>query len=358
MTGRQLTFSESELLSDHDFATPHRIGEQRLHGGFDAEGTYIPPRSKGRRRAIDNWTAALRERGGDLLEADSSLLTGPRVPNYEQQCLLIENGVTRPFWNGLTITGKIEGRGRMIAHLPLPDLQSLIVEDIGDMSLGHLGKGLLTAHGIDEGGEPDKGIGGHDVMWFVARDLAFGPDVHPDVDPPGAIARPEADGKEADGKAPARRMPQIEMPYEMLLGFLMNLLLIEFRAEIGFASTQEILRTPTLFADRRAEAEEAAMIVERIRTDEEIHVESLRLYLGELRNLTLNTVDGDTIPGSALIDPFWTGLVRWATVDQPRMAAENTYQALRKQILEADEGERILREFNALADPGYSLAAG
>ena len=353
MTARQLRFSESELLSDHDFAAPHRIGDQRLHGGFDAEGTYIPPRSNGRRKALDNWSAELRERGGDLLEADSSLLTGPRVPNYAQQCLLIENGVTRPFWNGLTITGKIEGRGRMIAQMPLPDLQSLIVEDIGDMSLGHLGKGLLAAHGIDEGGEPDKGIGGHDVMWFVARDLAFGPDAHPDVDPPGAIARPEA-----DGKTPGRRIPQIELPYEMLLGFLMNLLLIEFRAEIGFASTQAILRTPTLFTDRRAEAEEAAMIVERIRTDEEIHVESLRLYLGELRNLTLNTVDGGTIRGEELIDPFWTGLVRWATVDQPRLAAENTYQALRKQILEADGGMSILSDFNALADRGYSLAAG
>ena len=353
MGDRQLTFSESELLSDHDFATGHRIGDQRLHGGFDAQGTYIPPRSKGRRKALDNWTAALRGRGGDLLEADASLLTGPRVPNYAQQCLLIENGVTRPFWNGLTMTGKIEGRGRMIAQMPLPDLQSLIVEDIGEMSIGHLGKGLLKAHGIDEGGEPDKGIGGHDVMWFVARDLAFGRDAHPDVEPPGAIARPEA-----DGKTPGRRMPQIELPYEMLLGFLMNLLLIEFRAEIGFAGTQAILRTPNLFTDRRAEAEEAAMIVERIRTDEEIHVESLRLYVGELRNVTLNTVDGGTIPGAELIDPFWSGLVRWATVDQPRMAAENTYQALKVQILEADDGMRILGEFNALADPGYSLAAG
>ena len=212
---------------------------------------------------------------------------------------------------------------------------------------------MLTAHGLDEGGEPDKGIGGHDVMWFVVRDLVFGPAAHPDVDPPGAIARPEA-----DAKTPGRRMPQIDLPYEMLLGFLMNLLIIEFRAEIGFAGTQAILRTPTLFTDRRTEAELAAMIVERIRTDEAIHVESLRLYVGELRGLTLNTVDGGTVPGAELIDPFWAGLVRWATVDQPRMVAENTHLALRKQILETDDGERILGEFDALADPGYSLAAG
>ena len=353
MTDRQLTFSESDLLSDHDYAAPHRIGDQRLHGGFDADGNYVPPRSKGRRLAIDNWTVALRERGGDLLVADSSLLTGPRIPNVEQQRLLIENGITRPFWNGLTITGKIEGRGRMIAQMPLPDLQRLIVEDISGMSLGHLGKGLLIAHGIDEGGEPDKGIGGHDVMWFVARDLAFGPDAHPDVEPPGAIARPEA-----DGKAPGRRMPEVELPYEMLLGFLMNLLLIEFRAEIGFASAQATFRMPSLFTDRRTEAEEGAEIIERIRTDEEIHVESLRLYLGELRSLTLRTVDRGTIPGSELIDRFWSGLLQWATVDQPRIAAENQYQALKAQILEAEDGERILAEFNELADPGYLLAAG
>ena len=353
MVDRQLTFSKSELLSDHDYACAHEINGQRLHGGFDADGNYVPPRSKGRRLALDNWTAALRERGGDLLAADSSLLTGPRVPNIEQQRLLINNGVTRPFWNGLTITGKIEGRGRMIAQMPLPDLQRLAVEDISAMSLGHLGKGLLIAHGIDEGGEPEKGIGGHDVMWFVARDLALGPHAHPDVQPSGGISRAEA-----DGKTPGRRMPEIELPYEMLLAFLMNLLLIEFRAEIGFAGTQATFRTPSLFTDRRAQAGEAAMIIERIRTDEEIHVESLRLYLGELRNVTFNTADGGTMPGSELIDRFWKGLLQWATVDQPRLAAQGQYQALKAQILEADDGPRILREFDALADPGYSLAAG
>ena len=95
MTERQLTFAESELLSDDDYAAPHVIGEQRLHGGFDAAGGYLPPRAKGRRVAIDNWTTALRERGGDLLDADASLLTGPRVPNPAQQRYLIEHGVTR-----------------------------------------------------------------------------------------------------------------------------------------------------------------------------------------------------------------------------------------------------------------------
>ena len=347
MTERQLKFTESELLADHDYEAAHVIDGHRLHGGFDAAGTYVPPRSKGRRVAIDNWTAALRERGGDLLDADSSLLTGPRVPNPAQQRYLIERGVTRPFWNGLTVTGKIEGRGRMIAEMPFPDMQRIVVEDISGMALGHLKKGLLKAHGIDEGGEPDKGIGGHDVMWFVARDLAFGAEAHPDIEPPGGIARPE--GEE-------RYMHELEVPYEMSLRFLMNLLLIEFRAEIGFANSQQTFRTPGLFADRSSGALEAAEIVERIRADERIHVESLRLYLGELRSLTLKCVDGGTIAGSEIIDRFWTGLVEWATVEQPRLTAERQHETLKAEILAHEDGARVLAGFNSLADPGYSMA--
>jgi hypothetical protein len=216
------------------------------------------------------------------------------------------------------------------------------------MAIGHLNGGLLVAHGIDEGGEPEKGIGGHDVMWFVLRDLVFGENAYPDVEPPESIARPEA------GK---RRMPEIAPEYEGLLGFLMNLLLIEFRAEIGFATTQATLRTPDLFADRREAAEQAADIVERIRTDEEIHVRSLRLYLGELRSLHLRTVDGGRIPAAELIDRFWEGLVRWATVEQPRIAARNQYDVLKPQILAHAQGPRILAEFDQLSELDETAAS-
>jgi hypothetical protein len=130
---------------------------------------------RGGTEAIEAWTAALRERGGDLFDADASLLGGPRMPNAAQQRLLLREGIGAPFWNSLTVTGKIEGRGRILADMQFPDLQKIVASDISSMALGHLNKGLLKAHGIDEGGEPERGIGGHDVMWFVARDLAFGP---------------------------------------------------------------------------------------------------------------------------------------------------------------------------------------
>jgi hypothetical protein len=334
-------YTEADLYSDHEFTSLHEVQGQRMHGGFDAQGNYQPPRAKGRGEAIAAWTAELRERGGDLFEAHSSLLAGPRMPSVAQQCLLLANGLGTPFWNSLTITGKIEGRGRVLAEMEFPDLQDIIVEDISAMAIGHLNKGLLAVHGLDEGGEPAKGIGGHDVMWFVARDLVFGKDAYPDVEPPESISRPEA------GR---RWMEEIEPQYEGLLSFLMNLLMIEFRAEIGFAATQDILRNPELFADRREQAEEAAEIVERIRTDEEIHVESLRLYLGEIRELTIKTVSGGTIKGSELVDRFWDGLVRWATVEQPKIAAANAYETLKPTILAYDDGEVLLKQFDALRD--------
>lgn len=335
----QLQYSQDELMSDVDYARPHVIGGRRMHGGFDTDGRYVPPRSKGRSEALDAWTRALRARGGELFAADASLLTGVRMPNVEQQRLLLRHGLGQTFWNGLTTTGKIEGRGRVLAEMKFPDLQKIIVEDISEMAIGHLTKGLLIAHGIDEGGEPDKGIGGHDVMWFVARDLVFDDDAYPDVEPPESISRPEA------GK---RWMPELPPEYEAMLSFLMNLLMIEFRAEIGFASTQQVFRTPDLFVEHRSEAEQAAEIIERIRTDEEIHVRSLRLYLGELRTVTFKTVDGGRVAGASLIDRFWAGLVDWATREQPRIAAQQQYELIKARILAHEDGAKLLEEFDAL----------
>ncbi len=343
----QLKFSRDELLQHHDFAAPHVANGQRLHGGFDAHGSYVPPRADTRVKAIDAWTAALRQRGGDLFDADSSLLTGVQLPTVAQQQYLLRHGVSKPFYNSLTITGKIEGRGRLLADMDFPDLQDIIVEDISGMALGHLNGGLLWAHGIDEGGEPDKGIGGHDVMWFVARDLVFDAGSHPDVEPPENIARPES----------GRYIAEIAPQYEGLLSLLMNLLIIEFRAEIGFANTQAVLRTEDLFSSRRDRAEQAAEMVGRIRTDEEIHVLSLRLYLGELRELNLKTLDGGTLSGAVVIDRFWQGLVHWATAEQPLLAAQAQREVIAGHIAEHPDSDAILRGFDALSDPQLRPAA-
>ena len=340
-TDTQLVYSQDELMQDHPDLQPHVILGQRVHGGFGADGAYQPPRALVRDRALDAWTAALRDRGGDVFGADSSLLAGVRVVNVDQQRVLLRNGMGRWFWNQLTVTGKIEARGRLLADVAFPDLQPVIVDDISEMAIGHLGRGLLLAHGLDEGGQPDIGIGGHDVMWFLARDLAFGADAHPDVEPPENIGRPDAG---------TRYMPELPPEIEGLISLLANLLIIEFRAELGFAESQAILRSSDVFTDRRDDAELAAEIIERIRTDEEIHVRSLCVYLGELLSVTFRTNDGGTVSGRELIDRFWDGMVRWATVDQPALTAPQVRTDVEAYISTHDEPGRVLAEFDAVAN--------
>ena len=336
----RLSYSRDELLSSHDYAAPHVVAGRTLHGGFLADGTYMPPRALGRVPALDAWEQALRSRGGQPFPASSDLLGGVRLPTTAQRLVLHRNGITDEFWNMLTVVGKIEARGAFIGLFPIPDLGEYIVEDTSTMAIGHLAGGLFEAHGIDEGGIPADGIGGHDEMWFAARDLAFGPDAFPDVEPQPGLAR-------EDG---GRYLPEVAQEVEDLFSFIANVLIIEFRAEIGFAETQEILRTPGLFGERSDDALLAAEIVGRIRTDEEIHVRSLNLYLGELQRVTVRTLDGGTIAGAELVDRFWDGMVRWATVDKPRLDAERTSERLAERILQEPDGERILAEFDAAAD--------
>lgn len=334
-----LRYTRDQLMADHDYAEPHVVAGRRMHGGFLADGTYVPPRTKVRQPAVDAWSEALRARGGDVFDADASLLDGVRLPNIEQQRVLLRNGLGESFWNTLTIIGKIEAKGRLLADITFPDLQDVIVEDISEMAIGHLNEGLLVAHGLDEGGLPEQGIGGHDEMWFVARDLAFGEDAYPDVEPADNIARPDDE----------RRIPELRGDIEGLVSFLANLLLIEFRAELGFSETQAVLRTPDLWGDRAEAAAEAAEIIGRIRTDEEIHVSSLRLYLGEIRSCTFRTVDGGTIPGSEVIDRFWDDLVKWAVVDKPALEADQQRRMLEERIRRHAEADRVLAEFDAAA---------
>jgi hypothetical protein len=336
----QLTFTRDELLSNHKYAAPHVVAGRTLHGGMLADGSYHPPRALGRVRALDAWEAALRQRGGQPFPAAASLLGGARMPNTEQHVVLLRNGVTDVFWNMLTIVGKIEARGAFIALVPVPDLQAEIVDDISQMAIGHLGNGLLEAHGIDEGGIPDQGIGGHDQMWFAARDLAFGPDAHDDVEPQPGLAR-------EDDK---RYLPEVSVEVEQFLSFVANVLIIEFRAEIGFLETQTVLRTPGLFGEHGDDALLAADIVGRIRTDEEIHVRSLNQYLGEFSSVTFRTLDGGTIAGAELIDRFWGGMVEWATVTKPARDAETARSNMYDRIERHVDASSVRGEFDAAAD--------
>ncbi len=337
----RLVYSEDELLREHDYAAPHVVAGYRLHGGFDAEGRYLSPRTLVRAPAVRAWQDRLRDEGHEILPADPSLLQVEPYPGFEQVRCLLRHGIDQGLWNSLSITGIIEARGRILSAYQAPDFQPLVEEDLSTRALGHLNKGLLVAHGLDEGGEPRRGIGGHDSMWFAIRDLVLGKDRHPIPEVPPRIAREDED---------QRLAPRIPLDHERLVTLLMNVLMIEVRAETVFAFTDRLLRDPSLFPGRRAEAAEAVVLVNRIRQDEVIHVEYLRTVLSELRAVGFRTAEG-SFPGAELIDPMWRTFVHWHAVENPRRARAEQKNLVRGRILAHPEGESILRQFEALEPP-------
>jgi hypothetical protein len=340
---QKLVYRREELLREHDYVRPHFEAGRRLHGGFDAGGRYLSPRTALRPEAVRGWQEALRERGGDILPADTSLLGGERFPSFDQQKLLLRHGLGQTLWNSLTITGVIEARGRALLQLQAPEFSEILEGEVARMGVGHLNSGLLEAHGLDEGGQPAEGIGGHDEMWFAVRDLVFGRDAYPVPEAPQNIGRP--------GGEP-RLAPDVPLPHEQFVLFLMNLLMIEIRAELVFSSNERLLRDPDLFVERREEATQAAILIDRIRQDEEIHVAYLRTVLGELRYANFRTPSGTRRPGTTVVDPLWGEIVHWHTVESPKLQREQMRGRIRREILAQADGERILESFEALGGAG------
>jgi len=332
-----LVYSREQLLAEHAYAQPLEVAGYRLHGGFGDDGAYVPPRTLHRWPAVRAWQAALRARGFPLIEATTQLLEAAPYPSYAQQKMLLRHGLGQTFWNSLTVTGVIEARGRLLIDLPTPDFQRIVVEDVSDTGIGHLRKGLLTAHGMDEGGDPQSRRGAHDEMWFAIRDLVFGKDAYPLPEIPASIARPDAE----------RLAPAIPGPYEQMLSLLMNVLMIEVRAENAFDFVQRILSDPDLFTDKRAETALGFAMVERIRIDEAIHVAYLQLVLSEMRSFTFTAVDGRQLPGSEVIDPMWATLVRWHAVENPRLFRDAQRAVLHQRMLARADGPQLVTEFDA-----------
>jgi hypothetical protein len=335
-----LTYSTADILADHPFARPNRFGERKLHGGYDAAGTYVSPRTLNRWPAIKAWRERLLAGGGELIDASTRILSAPHYPNPAQMKLLLGAGVTLPLWNSLTTTGIIEGRGKMLATITAPDFQSLVEEDLTETATGHLNRGLFIAHGLDEGGDGKSDVGAHDQMWYLARDLVLGENAHPIPEIPERAGRPGAEGRE---------MPQIPAPHEMLIKQLMNILMIEIRAERGFAFNVGLMRDPEAFPGRPADADRAAVIIDQIRQDEASHVAYLQLFISELRGFHFKTPAG-TVLGRTFIDPVWAKIVAWNADEVPRIQREATRGLVEACARTLPNGAALLARFDALAD--------
>jgi hypothetical protein len=334
----KVVYSREEIEAEDDYAAPHVASGQKLHGGFASDGSYLSPRTKFRWPAIKGWHEQLQSRGVDIVEASTDLLTEPNFPNEAQQILLLRNGLGQGFWNSLTITGLIEGRGRALADITAPDFQQIVQEDISGTAMGHMNQGLLRAHGWDEGGDGSD-VGGHDVMWFVVRDMVFGKDAHPIPIPPASIGREKTE----------REMALIPPEHEGLISFLMNLLMIEVRAERAFSFYESVLRSDEVFQDRRQEALDAAVLVDRIRQDESVHVAWLRAAISEFRSFTVTTVDGSSVAGAEILDPVWERMIHWHAVEMHEATRNSSRQDMQQVIMGAPNGTVLQQEFEALS---------
>jgi hypothetical protein len=303
----QLTFTERELLADQDVAEPLIAGGVRCHGGFDADGRYVSPRTRNRLPAIATWQASHREQfGTEILDAPIDLW--PAVyPNVSQSKYLLREGVREPTISSLTRIGTVEGFGSMIRAVRVDDLQSHFDESIAGTAVAHLQHGLFEAHARDEAGWEDEG--GHRQMWFAARDIAFENPVTDDmtqamlermgIAPPGGQPpTPEQARRNAEA---LRKFPDIDLSLEMMLRRTVGLLFIEVSAFHTFAWAEAVLSDRELVAGEG----EAAALVSYVRADETPHVDYLRTALTELRDRTFVGASGRKIPGREVIRLLW-----------------------------------------------------
>jgi hypothetical protein len=345
VTTLQTEYTEAELLASHAGTEPLIAGGVRCHGGFDDDGTYLPPRTFNRVPAIEAWREKHREDfGADVI--DVPLETWPEhFPNLAQARFLIQQGVREPLIATLTRIGTLEGLGANIALLRPTDLQRHFVEDIRGTAIDHLGRGLFEAHGRDEAGFEEEA--GHRDMWFAARDIAF-PEPGPDIDVQKMLER-MGFGQGSPGTGSTKRLlpDDIDANLEFMVALMVRILLIEVQAFHTFAWADAWLSDPDLVAGDG----EAAHIVRYIRADETPHVGYLATALTEMRDRTWVGDSGKHHAGADMVGRIWDVLL------------DQSIGSGRAQSLAAIQGEvqfwcdrhaggaEVLEGFHALAIP-------
>jgi hypothetical protein len=293
-----LTWTFEELLATDPVVEPLLAGGRRCHGGYDADGRYVSPRTCFRTPAIRAWQEAHVAAGGTLLEAPIDEWPAA-YPNIAQSRFLLEAGVRVPMTTTLTRIGTVEGFGGLIRTVLVPELARHFADPIDGTALAHLGAGLFEAHARDETGHGEEA--GHKEMWFVARDIALGSPSDDDL--ARLYARMGINPGATPARAPAAEPlhAELEPEFEAMLRFMIGLLFIEVSAFHTFAWAEALLGDATLVdGDGRA-----AELVRCIRADETPHVEYLRTALSEARDRTLVGRSGRPVEGRAVIDRLW-----------------------------------------------------
>ena len=299
----RLHWTDAELLATDPVAAPLDVAGRRCHGGFDAEGSYVTPRTLGRWPAIRAWQANHRAVfGAEIL--DAPLDTWPEnYPNVAQAKFLLREGVREPMITSLTRIGTVEGFGAMIRYAHAGDLQRFFDDSIDGTGLEHLDS-LFEAHARDEAGHEDEA--GHRDMWFAARDVAFESPVTEDqtatmLERMGIPSTPPTAEQIAAAQLAFRVHDDLDPAFESMIRRMLGILFIEISAFHTFRWAEAVLSDDDLVAGDG----EAARIVSYIRADETPHVEYLKTVLTEIRDRTLIGESGAKIPGATVIGRLW-----------------------------------------------------
>ncbi|HZD81120.1 MAG TPA: hypothetical protein VE646_13915 [Actinomycetota bacterium] len=345
MTTLQTEFTEHELLQTHPITEPLIAGGVRCHGGFAESGTYVSPRTLNRVPAIRAWQELRSEQFGTPL-LDIPLDRWPEhYPNVAQAKFLIREGVPQPISTTLTRVGTVEGFGSMIRYSTVPDLDRCFDEDVRGTAMTHLDRGLYEAHARDEAGYEDEG--GHQQMWFAARDVAF--ENPPTEDETNRMLERmglrQPGGASGPPPAPPRLLPDdIDHDLELLIHRMARLLLIEISAFHTFAWAEEVLSDIDLVAGEG----QAARLVSYIRADETPHVEYLKTVLSEMRDRTFVGASGRKYPGADMIGRVWDHAVAESLGARREQNLQVTLREIEHALDGNPRGKDVLAEFHHL----------
>ncbi|MGQ0825278.1 MAG: hypothetical protein ACT4OX_09675 [Actinomycetota bacterium] len=358
MSNLQLKWSADELLATDTIAEPLVAAGVHCHGGFGADGAYISPRTKHRVPAITAWQQSHRDQFGTEI-LDAPIETWPDVfPNVAQTKFMLRAGIREPTIGALSRIGTVEGFGGLIRAVHPGAMQRFFAESIDLTAIAHLDAGLFEAHARDEAGWEEEG--GHNKMWFAARDIAFENPVTEDMTKE-MLARmritladgfmPSAEDLRKAAEA-VRRFPDLDLQLEMMIRRMVSLLFIEVSAFHTFAWAEEVLADTDLVAGDG----EAAMLVRYVSADETPHVDYLRTALTEMRDRTFIGESGRRMPGTEVIGTLWD----IAMTQSLGANRDNFLRTAMGEVEHALEGNRnrddIIEQFLALGDP-ETLAA-
>ena len=134
-----------------------------------------------------------------------------------------------------------------------------------------------------------------------------------------------------------------------MISFLMNLLMIEVRAERAFDFYEQVISSPQTFTDRPREAAHAVELINRIRQDESVHVAWLRAAISEFRSFTIKTTANTQVSGASILDPVWEAMVHWHSVEMHEAQRPADMALMQQTLLALDNGQTLYETFKSMA---------